>query len=212
MEALDQALLPLARIGPIRNGRRTAGDPLERSGAGLAGSGPVKRNALEIVSRRDRARIVSSAQAALGLIRGKWKVAILVTMQDGPIRLGQLRRLIPRASKKVLVQQLHELERDGIIVRTDLSGKIKHIEYTISAPLGRAVMNLLGLLSEWGCRHASVMAFKGVKWGGRRDFGRVPGYNDGIPSRSTADFMSSIACDPSAGPVNAGGGRRLPWD
>lgn len=74
-------------------------------------------------------------------------------MLDGPVRLGQLRRLIPCASKKVLVQQLHELEKDGIIVRTDLSGRIKCVEYTIATPLGKAVVNLLRLLSDWGLRN-----------------------------------------------------------
>ena len=84
-------------------------------------------------------------------------------MLDGPIRLGQLRRLIPRASKKVLVQQLHELENDGIIERADLSRKIKHVEYMVSAPFGMAVMNLVGLLSNWGSRHATAMALHGGK-------------------------------------------------
>ena len=82
-------------------------------------------------------------------------------MLDGPIRLGQLRRLIPNASKKVLVQQLHELEKDGIIVRTDLSGKIKHVDYTISAPLGKAVVNLLQLLSDWGLQYVAATAVPG---------------------------------------------------
>jgi DNA-binding HxlR family transcriptional regulator len=88
------------------------------------------------------------------LIRGKWKIAILVQMIDRPVRLGQLRRLIPHVSKKVLIQQLHELENEGIIVRTDLSGRIKHVEYTLSAPLGIAVINLVGTLSGWATRHA----------------------------------------------------------
>jgi len=108
----------------------------------------VERSALQITSR-DRAKIAASAQSALGLIRGKWKIPILVQMIDRPVRLGQLRRLIPCASKKVLVQQLHELERDGIIVRTDLGLRVKHVEYTISVPLGIAVMDLLRILSEW---------------------------------------------------------------
>jgi len=81
----------------------------------------------------------------------------------------RLRRLIPRASKKVLIQQLHELEKDGIIVRTDLSGKIKQVEYTVAAPLGVAVMNLLGLLSDWGSRHARAMALHdGTRTGATR--------------------------------------------
>ena len=79
---------------------------------------------------------------------------------------GRLRRLIPRPSKKVLIQQQHELEKDGIIVRTDLSGKIKHVEYAVAAPLGVAVMNPLGSLSDWGCRHARAMALlRGARTG-----------------------------------------------
>lgn|GEM_PF-3439275 len=129
---------------------------MERSSAGPSGPILVERNALQI-SSRDRANIAASAQSALAVIRGKWKIAILVQMIDRPVRLGQLRRLIPRASKKVLVQQLHELENEGTIVRTDLSGRIKHVEYAISAPLGTAVMNLLGLLSDWGSRHTQAV-------------------------------------------------------
>jgi DNA-binding HxlR family transcriptional regulator len=160
-QPLAQALSSLAPIAPIRNGRRTVRGALERNGAGPSGSEPIERSALEIVSIRDRARIISSTQTALGLIRGKWKIAILVTMLDGPVRLGQLRRLIPRVSKKVLVQQLHQLEEDGIVERTDLSGKIKHVEYMVSTPLGRAVMSLLELLSDWEIRQAPSMALHG---------------------------------------------------
>jgi DNA-binding HxlR family transcriptional regulator len=188
MEALAQALPTLAPSGPIRNGHRTAGRPLERDGAGLSGAGQVEHNALEIVSSWDRAIIVASAQSALGLIRGKWKVAILVTMLDRPVRLGQLRRLIPHASKKVLVQQLHDLEKDGIIDRTDLSGKIKHVEYTISAPLGVAVVNLLGSLSDWGMQHAPAMAL------GRTRIGATPVLP--MPAKSEILAASSVLFGP----------------
>jgi len=161
MQALAHVLSPLAPIAPVRNVRRSASVPLERTCDSLAVTGHADRIALKIVSSRDRAKIAAYAESALGVIRGKWKVEILVNLLSGPIRLGQLRRLIPRASKKVLVQQLHELEKDGIIVRTDLSGKIKHVEYALAAPLGVAVMNLLGLLSDWGSQHAFTMALRG---------------------------------------------------
>lgn len=120
----------------------------------MSGTGRAERIALEIISNQDRAKIVSSAQSALCLVRGKWKIAILVQMIDRPVRLSRLCRLIPRASKKVLVQQLHELERDGIIVRTDLSLRVKHVEYSVSAPLGLAMINLLEMLSEWRSEQA----------------------------------------------------------
>ena len=147
--SLAHALSPLAPIAPVRNDRRTEGRRMQRSGAMLFGAAHAERITLEINSNQDRARTAASAQSALCLVRGKWKIAILVQMIDRPVRLGQLRRLIPGASKKVLVQQLHQLERDGIIVRTDLSVRIRHVEYTISAPLGMAVINLVRMLSEW---------------------------------------------------------------
>jgi len=149
MSALAQALAPLAPVTPIRSRHRTESRRLAHNGAGHSGTGHAGRIALEIISNQDRARIISSAQSALYLVRGKWKIAILVQMIDRPVRLGQLRRLIPHASKKVLVQQLHELERDGIIVRTDLSLRVKHVEYAVSESLGTAMINLLEMLSEW---------------------------------------------------------------
>ena len=155
-ETLAQALSPSVAIDSVR----TAVGALRPNGPGRSVSIHLAHGALEL-SNVDRAEIVSSAQVALCLIRGKWKIQILATMLDGPVRLGQLRRFIPRASNKVLVQQLHELERDRIIVRTDFSGKIKHVEYTMSAPLGLAVVNLLGLLSDWGLRYAPAMAVPG---------------------------------------------------
>lgn len=147
---------------------------MARSRTGVFCASEVDRNA-RVISGPDRARIASSAQSALGLIRGKWKIAILVQMIDHRVRLGQLRRLIPRASKKVLVQQLHELENDGIIVRTDLSGKIKHVEYTISAPLGVAVINLVGFLSDWGIRHARMAQQDGTPIIAKLPVDKAPG-------------------------------------
>ena len=160
LRALAQALSPSVAIDSVRNSCRAAGRPLGPNGTGRPGSTHVKQNSLEL-SAADRSEIVSSAEAALCIVRGKWKIPILANMLDGPVRLGQLRRLIPSASKKVLVQQLQELEKDGIIVRTDFSGKIKHVEYAISAPHGDHVVNLLQLLSDWGLRNTPVIAVHG---------------------------------------------------
>ena len=73
-----------------------------------------------------------SVQLAIALIQGKWKIGILSNLQRGPVRLSQLRRMFPQASKKMLAQQLREMERDGLIIRTDLSGRLRHVEYSLS--------------------------------------------------------------------------------
>ena len=98
-----------------------------------------------------------SLQLAVALIQGKWKIGILSSLQRGPARLSQLRRMFPVASKKVLTQQLREMERDGLIVRTDLSGRVRHVEYSLSEARGFAVLQLIGTLSKWSSEYASPL-------------------------------------------------------
>jgi DNA-binding HxlR family transcriptional regulator len=98
-----------------------------------------------------------SIQFAIALIQGKWKIRILSSVQRGPVRLSQLRRMFPQASKKMLAQSLREMERDGLIIRTDLSGRIRHVEYSLSDSGGFAVLQLMNTLTEWGSRYASSL-------------------------------------------------------
>ena len=198
LEILVQALSPSIAIDSVRNSCRTASRVLGPIGAGRPDSIYVKQDALEL-SAADRSEIVASAEAVLCLIRGKWKLPILAAMLDGPVRLGELRRLIPRASKKVLVQQLHELETDGIIVRTDFSGKIKHVEYAVSAPLCEKVGDLLRFLSDWGLRNAPAMAAAGrtpiprvpTEWSTlAKSIGRM--CTEGAPKGDSKDFRVII--------------------
>ena len=92
---------------------------------------------------------------AVALLQGKWKLGILCRLQEGPARLGDLRRLFPQASKKMLTQHLRQMEKDGLIVRTDLTGKVPHVEYSLSNSLGQSVVNLIDLLARWGAPYAS---------------------------------------------------------
>ena len=92
---------------------------------------------------------------AVALLQGKWKLGILCRLQEGPARLSQLRRIIPQASKKMLTQHLRQMEKDGLIVRTDLGGKVPHVEYSLSNSLGQSVVNLIDLLARWGAQYAS---------------------------------------------------------
>jgi len=90
------------------------------------------------------------ARLAINLIQGKWKTRILSRLQHGPVRLGELQRIFPQASKKMLTQHLREMEKDGLIVRKDLSGRLRHVEYFLSDPLGFAVLHLIGVITKWG--------------------------------------------------------------
>ncbi|MGH9616852.1 MAG: winged helix-turn-helix transcriptional regulator [Acidobacteriaceae bacterium] len=90
---------------------------------------------------------------AINLVQGKWKIGILCRLQEGPARLGDLRRLFPQASKKMLTQHLRQMEQDKLIVRTDLSGKVSHVEYSLSEPGDVAVSSLLHFLADWSMEY-----------------------------------------------------------
>ena len=84
------------------------------------------------------------------LFRGKWKLQILCAMRSGPVRLGQLARIVPGASKKMLTQNLRQLEADGIVVRKDMSDLVLHIEYELDESTREGVCALLDHLAKWG--------------------------------------------------------------
>jgi DNA-binding HxlR family transcriptional regulator len=96
---------------------------------------------------------IDDVQFAITLINGKWKLPILCRLGSGPVRLSQLRRLFPEASKKVLVQHLREMEKDGLVLRTDLSRRVRHVEYSLSHPRGLAVLHLINILARWSAQY-----------------------------------------------------------
>ena len=87
------------------------------------------------------------------LFQSKWKVHILCALRTGPVRLGQLARLIPSASRKMLTQNLRQLEADGIVVRRDMSDLVLHIEYELEDSKKEGVCALLEHLAKWGGLH-----------------------------------------------------------
>lgn len=94
-----------------------------------------------------------SAEFAINLIQGKWKTRVLFQLRYGPVRMTQLRKMLPEASKKMLTQHLREMEQDGLVVRNDFSGKLRHVEYSLSHSLGFAALRLISTLATWGREH-----------------------------------------------------------
>jgi len=78
---------------------------------------------------------------------------ILCVIRSRPVRLGQLARLIPSASKKVLTEKLRQLEASGIVVRRDLSGTVRHIEHDFSEAVRPSMISMLDHLADLGEFH-----------------------------------------------------------
>lgn len=66
------------------------------------------------------------------LLQGKWRIEILCVLRQGSVRLGQLARLVPAASKKMLTENLRKLEAYEIVIRNDLSDTTLHVEFDLN--------------------------------------------------------------------------------
>ena len=84
------------------------------------------------------------------LVQGKWKMHILCSIRSGPVRLGQLRRELRTASKKVLTENLRELEESGLVVRRDLGGSVRHVEYDFRDDMRPQIQSMLDHLAAFG--------------------------------------------------------------
>lgn len=87
--------------------------------------------------------------ATLDMIGGKYKALILWHLVDNTRRFGELRRLIPQATQKMLTQQLRELEEDNLIIRTVYPVVPPKVEYQLS-DLGKSIKPLLDMMCKWG--------------------------------------------------------------
>ena len=91
-------------------------------------------------------------KATMEIIGGKWKPIILYYLKEGTRRFGELQRLIPHITKKMLTQQLRELEQDEIIVRQVYHQVPPKVEYSL-AEYGKSLKPVLELMAIWGNAH-----------------------------------------------------------
>ncbi|MEV0063024.1 winged helix-turn-helix transcriptional regulator [Nocardia sp. NPDC058379] len=100
--------------------------------------------------------------AALDVVGGKWKALILWALSTGTQRFGDLKRLVPGVTEKMLIQQLRELEHDGIVHREIYAQVPPKVEYSLT-DLGVSLNAALVTLGAWGTANMDhICEVKGV--------------------------------------------------
>lgn len=84
----------------------------------------------------------------MNVIGSKWKPIIIYLLSNGAMRFGMLNTLIPTISKKVLTNQLKELEKDGLISRKAFAEIPPRVEYSLTDK-SAGLLPILKQLSEW---------------------------------------------------------------
>lgn len=88
------------------------------------------------------------------VLGGKWKLIIVFYLMQAPRRNGELRRLIPPITQKMLTQQLRDLEADGIVSRTVVEQIPPKVTYDVVPSQRAGLEPLLRALCDWGIERA----------------------------------------------------------
>ena len=89
---------------------------------------------------------------AIGTIGNKWKPIIIDVIGTRTTRFGQLAAIIPIISRKVLTEQLKELEGDGLLERVAYSELPPRVEYKLTEK-GLAFLPILEDIKQWNLKY-----------------------------------------------------------
>lgn len=96
-----------------------------------------------------RAAYASATREALRCLEGKWKIVILCQLfAVDVLRFSELERLVEGVTQKMLIQQLRELEQDGIVQRTVYPQVPPKVEYSLTQ-IGRDLGPAITALMDW---------------------------------------------------------------
>ena len=87
----------------------------------------------------------------------RWVPPLMYHLGQGTRRPGELKRLLPKISQKMLTQTLRNMESWGLVQRTDFGVTPPKVEYSLTPP-GQRFNQALKLLCEWAGRNEDLIA------------------------------------------------------
>lgn len=92
----------------------------------------------------------AATSETLRVLEGKWKIVIIVQLfaAKTPLRFSELERRVEGVNQKMLIQQLKDLEKDGIITRKLYPEVPPRVEYALSE-MGKALGPSIEALIDW---------------------------------------------------------------
>lgn len=95
-------------------------------------------------------------RSVLSKVTGKWQIVILLTLETGPLRFGQLKRSVGDITQRVLTENLRGLQRDGYLSRTVYEGPPVAVSYELT-PQGHGIVARMWPLVVWAKEHMEAI-------------------------------------------------------
>ena len=89
-------------------------------------------------------------------IGDKWTGMIVLCLEDGPRRFGDLQRTLRRVTPKVLTETLRAMERDSLLTRRIYDENPPRVEYALTAT-GRRFLPLIAAVRTWSDEHLDAI-------------------------------------------------------
>lgn len=87
------------------------------------------------------------SRVILDQIADKWSMMVLAVLSE-PRRFNAIKRRLDGVTQRVLTQTLRKLERNGMVTRRVLGGRVLGVEYGLT-PLGRSLQGPFSILFDW---------------------------------------------------------------
>lgn len=102
-----------------------------------------------VTVKENNCTLDNGVNKTLKIIGGKWKPLILWFLNQKIMRFNELMDSIAGVNQKMLIQQLRELESDGLVKRKVYKVVPPKVEYSIT-PKGKSLQKILKLMNDWG--------------------------------------------------------------
>jgi DNA-binding HxlR family transcriptional regulator len=94
----------------------------------------------------------SAVKDALYVLNGKWKLPLIATLADGPLRFNDIQRALGDITPKILSKELKDLELNEFVERKVFSTIPVTVTYELT-PYSGSLGQVLEALKDWGVQH-----------------------------------------------------------
>jgi DNA-binding HxlR family transcriptional regulator len=99
---------------------------------------------------------IKYVQDTLFVISGKWKLPILMAINNGNNRFRDLQRAVTNITTRVLSKELKDLEENRLVIRTVYDSLPVSVLYTVT-PYCKSLKPLVDEMINWGKNHRTEL-------------------------------------------------------
>ena len=96
-------------------------------------------------------------EVTLDLIGGKWKGIIIFNLKRGTLRFNEIQKQMPSISERMLIKELRDLEKNGLVERKVYAEVPPKVEYSLTE-YGKTIIPIIDLICSWGLTHIELYA------------------------------------------------------